>query len=333
MTQTPQTQHSVEAEHWSRLQESGTVLGMRFLLWIYKLFGRFIFRLFLYPVMLFYMIRRGSARRASQDFLDKHYQTYPQAWNQKPGLWHTLRHFLSFGDAILDKLLAWSAHLSEDEFELLNPELTETLLGDQRGQLIIGTHLGNLEYCRGFMQRYMSKDINVLVYDQHAAHFVKMMQQINATSRVNVYQVDQLDLKTILLLKTKIDQGEWLFIAGDRVPVTLARDVSKQSDAKLEQKNTAKVDFLGHPAAFPIGPYMLANSLACPVKLMFSYRDKDIVKFDVVSFNQDDPIQLKRAQRQQQLQGFAQDFASQLERHCATVPYQWFNFYDFWNQA
>jgi len=330
MTQTPQVKHTTEPQHWAKLNESGTVLGMKFLLWVYKIFGRFIFRLFLYPVMLFYMVKRGSARRASQEFLNKHYQTYPQAWHKKPNLWHTLRHFLSFGDAILDKMLAWSAKLSENEFELLNPELTEAFLTDQRGQLIIGTHLGNLEYCRGFMQRYMAKDINVLVYDQHAAHFVKMMQQVNASSRVNVYQVDQLDLKTILLLKTKIDQGEWLFIAGDRVPVTLAR---QENNTQLGQKNTAQVDFLGHPAPFPIGPYILANSLACPVKLIFSYRDNKRVKFDMVSFNKGEPIQLKRGQREQQLHTFAQDFAGQLERHCATVPYQWFNFYDFWNQA
>ncbi|MCR6649962.1 MAG: hypothetical protein NVV73_00060 [Cellvibrionaceae bacterium] len=66
----------------------------------------------------------------------------------------------------------------------------------------------------------MDKTINVLVYDQHSANFVEAMQKINPVSRFNVYQVTQLDIPTILLLQTKIQSGEWLFIAGDRVPVT-----------------------------------------------------------------------------------------------------------------
>jgi len=104
----------------------------------------------------------------------------------------------------------------------------------------------------------------------------------------------------------------------DRVPVS-----------GLER--TVDVQFLGQQAPLPIGPYMLAKALACPVKLMFAYRYKaadNKVLFDVAPLC--DKLQINRKTRQQDLQNYAQQFAAKLEAHCLNAPYQWFNFYDFW---
>lgn len=316
--------HSVDAnnnkeqQHWSAMQEAGTLAGMRFVFLLYRVFGRWIFSLVMYPVALYFVLFRKEQRKASHDFLMAHYRCHPDAWRVKPNYFHVMLHFKSFAEVILDKLLGWLIHIDESEFVLSNPEAVERLLADERGQLIVGSHFGNLEFCRGFMQRYKSKVINVLLYDKHAGNFVKMMQKENPDSRLNVFQVDEFDVTTIMMLKDKIDAGEWLFIAGDRVPLTgLERSVY--------------VDFYGKPAPLPIGPYMLAKALACPVNYMFAYRKKSLsgrVAFDV-SFVCE-RLTLSRKDKMNDIRNFAQQFANKLEEHSKDAPYQWFNFYDFW---
>lgn len=309
---------SEQQAHWSQTREAGTMAAMRLVFFIYRLCGRKVFSIIMYPVALYFVLCRKEQREASLQYLTAHYRFKPEIWQSKTGYRHVLLHFKTFAEVILDKMLGWLDEISEKDFVLSSPENIEALHNDDRGQLIIGSHFGNLEFCRGFMHRYRSKVINILVYDKHAGNFVKMMQDENNESRLNVFQADEFDVTTIMMLKEKIDAGEWVFIAGDRVPLS-----------GLER--TVDVQFLGENAPLPIGPYMLAKALACPVKLMFAYRceaSDNKVLFDVAPLC--DKLQINRKTRQQDLQHYAQQFASKLEEHCLNAPYQWFNFYDFW---
>ncbi len=294
---------------------------MRLVFLIYRIGGRRIFSLLMYPVASYFVLCRSAQRKASLQYLRAHYRCRPDAWQTEPGYRHVLLHFKSFAEVILDKMLGWIDDISSDDFVLTSPAAIEQLHNDPRGQLIIGSHFGNLEFCRGFMHRNHDKKINILVYDKHAGNFVKMMQKENDASRLDVFQVDEFDVTTIMMLKDKVDAGEWVFIAGDRVPLS-----------GLDR--TVDVQFLGAQAPLPIGPYMLAKALECPVKLMFAYRSKahgNKVVFDVTSMC--DQLTLNRKTRQQDLQHYAQQFAAKLEAHCLDAPYQWFNFYNFWQPA
>lgn len=168
------------------------------------------------------------------------------------------------------------------------------------------------------MHRYRSKVINILLYDKHAGNFVKMMQKQNDESRLNVFQVDEFDMTTIMQLKQKIDAGEWVFIAGDRIPLSGV-------------ERTVEVEFLDQKAPLPIGPYMLAKALACPVNYMFAYRHKPAqnkVVFDVTPVCE--KLVISRKNREHDIAQYAQLFSDKLEGHCHNAPYQWFNFYNFW---
>ena len=306
-------------QHWSSAKEAGTLFGLRFLWLIHKTLGRRVLSILLLPTVAYFVIFRSDSRKASQQFLNNHYQQYPEAWKKAPTFSDTISHFRQFAETVVDKLSSWYVEIDSDDFNIHSPELVKELLEDSRGQLIIGSHMGNLEYCRGFMHRYKEKTINVLLHDKHSQNYTRIMAQLNPDSRLNVYQVDEFNINTIMAFKEKIEVGEWLFIAGDRVPLT-----------GLER--TVTVDFLGKKAALPIGPYLLAKALDCPVKLMFSYqnfKDKsEQIQFDVVDFA--DKITLSRKDRQNDIQQYAQRFATELEKQCAKAPFQWFNFYDFW---
>ncbi len=121
---------------------------------------------------------------------------------------------------------------------------------------------------------------------------------------------------TAMQLIEKTERGEFVVIAGDRIPVT-------------PNPRVAFASFLGHSAPFPVGPYILASLLRCPVYLMFSRRTREGAELYFEAFR--DCIQLPRKQRDQILAQLVADYAARLEYYCLQAPLQWFNFYDFWH--
>ena len=317
-TQTGEATTEEKQKHWSRISESGTSMGIRFLAAIEKLFGRRVFSLILVPTVAYFYIAKPIARRASKDFLETHRAHFPNAWERKVSKRDVLRHLYAFGQSVLDKSLAWTTPIDEALFDIPNKKQLEAFLNQPEGQLIIGSHFGNLEFCRGFVERYKAKTINILVYDRHAANFIKVMSEQSPESRVNVYQVDELDIPTILLLKTKLAQGEWCFIAGDRVPLS--------GDAR-----TTRVSFLSRKIDLPIGPYLLAKTLDCEVQLMFSYRlsinSYERIRFVRIPFAK--RIKVNRKNRDGDLNQLAQRYADELAAQVEHAPYQWFNFFPY----
>jgi predicted LPLAT superfamily acyltransferase len=301
--------------HWSSIGEAGAVNGMRFMVWTHSVLGRRVFDLFLIPAMVYYFLRRGEARRASQDFLRRVRAYTPDSLNDRPIFWLSFRHFLSFGGSLLDKYLAWvktpdSIAMDSDQerrlFELVDSGV---------GCLVIGSHFGNLEYSRGIAHRHPHLVINVLTYDQHAVKFAELMKQSEPESRLNLIQVTDLDIQLALRLKEKLRAGEWLVIAGDRVPVG-------------DNERVCLASFFGRAARFPIGPYVLANLMGCPVYLFHCFLVAGEYRLVLEHFS--DGIQLSRKNRQDDLEQLTQRYASSLERQVARSPLQWFNFYDFW---
>jgi len=307
------------ARHWSSIKEAGTLLGLKFLWLMHRIFGRGMVSFMLLPTVAYFVVFRPATRRSSENFLQTHYQKFPAFWTKKPGLKNVARHFWEFAETVVDKLLSWFIDIDAEQFDIQDPEYIEQAMADPRGRLIIGSHFGNLEYCRGFVHRYRERVINILIHDKHSENYNALMRQLNPESRINIFQVSEFDVSNMLRIKAKIDAGEWIFIAGDRSPPS-------------GPQRTVAVEFIGQTSYMPIGPYMLAHALACPVDLLFTYcdygsKDKSI-KVELTSFAE--RIQLNRKHREQQLQEYTQRYAKVLESHCEIAPYQWFNFYDFW---
>jgi hypothetical protein len=95
------------SRHWANVGEAGALGGMRFMVWVNKHIGRFAFSLFLVPVMAYFYVRRTGPRRASKEFLRRVKRCYPEALCSGSLSWLSFRHFMTFGDSLLDKYLAW----------------------------------------------------------------------------------------------------------------------------------------------------------------------------------------------------------------------------------
>lgn len=302
---------AARGRHWASIDEISFVAGMRLLFLVARWFGRWPFRVVLYPVLGWYLLTKPLPRRASRDYL-RRVADYTGA--AVPGV---LRHFAAFGESILDKMLLWGGVFRLDTVDVHGAELITDAVAQGRGGLLVCAHLGNLELCRVLSTQRSDLKLTVLVHTKHAQAFNQMLARLNPQSQLNLLQVTELSPATAMMLAERVARGEFVVIAGDRVPVS-------------HNPRVAVADFLGAPAPFPVGPYVLASVLQCPVFLLFSARQggRYVVHFETFR----DAVRVPRSGRDAALAALAADYAGRLEHHCLRAPLQWFNFYDFWHQ-
>lgn len=305
--------------HWSRRQEQGTIIGIKLLLAVYSLLGRPVFNQILKLVIGYYHLTSKQAKHASQTYLNQlqHYANQHQI--SLPAKLDSYQHLLSFGHTMLDKLAAWKGDFSVDNLTIHGQEHFQHMVEQQQGVVILGSHLGNIELCRALGRRHSQVKINALVFTEHAERFNSVMKAVNPSSELNLIQVSSMGPDTAILLQQKIEQGEWVVIVGDRT------STSKES-------RSVWADFLGKPAPFPQGPFMLASVLKAPVYLLFGLRDdsRDTPHFDVYFEPFSSQIVLPRKTRQQALTQVVQDYANRLQHYTLKAPLQWYNFFNFW---
>ena len=304
--------------HWSRLAERGSVLGLQTMFACYRLLGARAARALLYPVVGYFFLSGSRARRASLDYLQR-IARHRKAEAPPPGWRDSFRHMLAFGQSGLDKLAAWSGRGNALPVDFPDAGHFERLIASGRGAVFIGAHLGNLEMTRALARKEQRVTVNAVVYTEHAQRFNQLMMQANADFSVNLIQVNHLGPDTAILLKEKVDRGEIVVIVGDRTPA-----------GESGHSRVSRIDFLGEPAPFAQGPFILASLLDCPVYLFFCLRDGPAYRLHLEPFAE--RLELPRAARQERLRAYMQHYARRLEHYCLQAPEQWFNFYDFWQR-
>ncbi|MDA8512308.1 glycosyltransferase family 2 protein [Citrobacter sp. Igbk 14] len=306
--------------HWAQQQEVKGLWGMRLMLLVWRLLGRKAFSLLLYPVVGVYWLTASAARKASQSWISRVRAQLIARRMPVPSNLTSYQHFLRFGGAMLDKIASWRGELHVGRDVVFAPGAEETLnVSDPRGKLLLASHLGDVEACRALAQLQGSKTINALVFSDNAQRFKQIMEEMAPQAGLNLLPVNDIGPDTAILLKEKLDRGEWIAIVGDRIAVTTQRG---------GEWRVCWSRFMGHVAPFPQGPFILASILRCPVDLIFALRQQEKLHIHCEPFA--DPLLLPRATRQQALQHTVDRYAERLEHYALQSPLDWFNFFDFW---
>lgn len=312
----PSSKSDANPAHWATLGERGSYAGLWLLAIIFRVFGRRFCLIAMSPVVLFFFLTGSEQRRASRDYLDR-------AWRagyipQKPGLLLSFRHFLAFASSALDKFAGWIGRVEPDTVDGIDEGEFADLKRSGRGVLLLTAHLGNPEVIRAIASLHRRWRVNVLVHTSNAVRFNALIERFSASSTVRMIQVSKIGPDTAILLKTAIDNGEWVVMAADRVPVTGGERVSW-------------APFLGRLAPFPQGPHILGAILRCPVYTLFCLRIAGRYRISLNPF--DEQISLPRGRRNEALSASVARYAALLEAHVKIAPLQWFNFFDFWRPA
>jgi predicted LPLAT superfamily acyltransferase len=309
---------STSNHHWASFEETSFIWGIRILLWVYQVFGRWVFRLFLWPVVSYYFLTGQTARNASRDYLQRLGDYFPEL-ALSGSSWQSYSHFLSFAETLLDKLIAWSGGIDPKQVDFPNRQLLLDLIAQKRGAMLLSGHIGNLELCQAIATMRGHIHLNILVHTRHAEKFNRLLGNNQGSATIKLIQVTELNPAVAIDLQEKIERGEFVVMVGDRVPVNGNR--------------TIQADFLGQPAEFPQGPYLLASLLRCPVYTLFCYPTNGRFQIHLQAFAEAIRIPRTEPQRRQMLKALARDYAERLENHCHAAPLQWFNFYPYWKTS
>jgi predicted LPLAT superfamily acyltransferase len=312
------TQPVDSVPHWAQVSERGTNFAIRLLFGIYRVLGRAAFTVFLYPVIAYFLVTGGVVRRASGDYLRAVRARLAELGRPVPRGLTVFRHHVEFANGMLDKLAIWADALPADLIAAEDLALLERFRTEGRGALFIGSHLGNLEVLRAFGDKLPGLTINALVHTRNSRTLNSVFAATSPQTLERMIQIESLGPESVAKLRDKLAAGEHIAIVADRVSVR-------------HTERSLRAPFLGRPAPFPEGPFVLASLLECPVYLLFFLKIDGRYRAFVEPFA--DPLVLPRFERREALERLIERYATRLEEHCLLAPMQWFNFFDFWGQA
>ncbi|HRE87842.1 MAG TPA: lipid A biosynthesis acyltransferase [Myxococcota bacterium] len=293
---------------WLTTAEKGSVLGIRILVGIATFFGRRAASWVLRLIALYYVTFHGKVRRSLRTY-------YERLDGSRPGFWRLWRHVFVFSVVALDRFFfaRGKSHL----FELTHHgrEHLDRLAEGGRGAILLSAHVGS--------QAAMSADgaaerlrINIVGYFRNARMINAVIARLDPSQTTRVIDLQPGSVSSVLTIKERIDRGELLAIAGDRLGIN---------------ERYVEVDFLGHPARLPTGPFLLALMLRCPIYLVFAlYRGGN--RYDLHCEPLSEALAPPRAERDAVIAELVARFAERLGVYCRMAPDNWFNFYDFWRR-
>lgn len=309
-------------EHWANKVEHTSVLGIRVLFALYRVLGRLPFCFALAPVVFFIWASDSAARKASGEYLQKAYRY--GLLSKAPGAFTSLKHMYRFAETILDKMLAVWAEDYAEKLTIENESLMTERLNAGQGAVVLTSHMGCVEALMHHGSMHKVPAI-ALVHSANTERFTKMVEGTQALRRIEFWEVTELNPARMIELQAKCDAGYFVFIAGDRVPI--------HSEA------TVRVPFLGEEASFPTGGVILAHILKLPLLSMTCWRESHAplthrketngyrVRFAMLAQS----VSLPRKNRQKSCADIVARYVAELELGLKKSPFDWFNFYRFWN--
>ena len=169
------------------------------------------------------------------------------------------------------------------------------------------------------MSREYDLAINVVVFYENAERINAFFDALNPDIRLRAIGLDPTSVQASFQIKACIDRGEIVVILADRPEAG-------------ERSRSSQVTFLGAPASFPLGPFLLAGVLECPVFMALCVRTGDSRYRTVLKPLRAD-VRIPRHERDKRGQELLEQFVGYLESYCHQFPLEWFNFFEFWDET
>ncbi|MDB6162588.1 MAG: acyltransferase [Xanthomonadaceae bacterium] len=295
---------------WKKRPEGGGRFAIWLIRGIARHAGRKVARLLLGPITIYFLLMRAPERRASIAYLERALGR-PTRWIDGA------RHIHTFASTILDRVFLLSGRLEYFKVTISGLDDVHRQLDKHQGVLLFGSHLGSFEVMRVLARQRPDYVIRVVLDKGHNAAMTQLLDALDPAIAANVIDAAQDGPSLMLAIQQAVAQGHLVALLADRV---------YKDDA------SEPATFLGHVARFPRAPWLIASVLHVPVVLAFGlYRGGN--RYDLAFESFSDGLHIPRAERPHALSALIQRYAGRLEHYARLAPYNWFNFYDFWDSA
>jgi predicted LPLAT superfamily acyltransferase len=297
-----------KTSHWSGTgQLRGGRRGIWFFITALRVFGLRLTYLLLVPPAIYFTFVSPDVP-ATMDYHQRVFSEQPW-WKRR---WLVFKHFLSFGRALIDRTAILAGDTRHFSFTFEGEQHLREAVAGGRGVLLLTAHLGNWEAAGQLLSR-LDVPINVTGFDKETPEIRSLLDEAsNAKFRLLPLTGAPTDAIPVV---AAMRRGEVVAMLGDRA----------------YGSPSARVPFLGGTASFPIGAYVMAAIAGAPLVHVFSLREPG-GHYRFFGFPARRAEKPPRKQRDAYLRDCAAHFAKDLESVLKRDPFQWYNFYPFWNE-
>jgi len=294
---------------WKARPEGGGRFAIRLIGAIGRHGGRPVARVLLVPITLYFLLRRGPERRASREWLGR-------VLARPASLPDVARHIHCFASTILDRVfLLGDRKPGRFDVAVQGLDALHAAIDQGRGVLLFGSHLGSFEVLRVLKRARPDVPLRVVLDRGHNPAMTELLEALDPEVAATVIDAGQPGPDIMLAIGEAVAGGAMVALLVDRVhpgaPATMA-------------------PFLGRNAPWPLAPWQLAAALQVPVVLAFGlYRGGN--RYELLFEPFSDGVRLPRAERARLLPALIARYVARLEHHARNAPFNWFNFYPFWD--
>lgn len=311
--------------HWSEEKEAiKSSKPLKLVLFLLKRIPSFLVHFICYPVAFFYLIFSSRVRKFARGYQK---QLKEFTGGKVPHKIRAYRQILNFSLCLSEKMEGWLGKVSFDRISLQNDDIDDLVerLKAGKSAILMASHLGNMELMRS-MQDYLTglcgRKVPVLIImDMNmSANFTQTLKEINPDYSENVLDASNFSPDSILLIQEFAEKGALIVAAGDRTSIN------------HREKSLVK-SFLGRPAKFPYGVFLIPALVKLPVYFMFGMRSKMSAfnpQYNIYIEKSKVDFNCPRAERENRIEECCGEFVEKLQKFCIMYPYQWYNFFNFW---
>ena len=290
--------------HWTEKEERSNPATLQLICWIALNTSRFIARLFLTPITLYFYLTSSQVRTASHNYLRR-----IKGLTGNP--WQITKHIFYFSATILDRVYFLTDQFHRFEIKIHGLEHIEAQQASGQGCILLGAHLGSFELLRA-LAVHKKRPFKILMYQDHNAMITKIFNSLNPDVAKSV--INLANSHAMLEMNECLNAGDMIGMLGDRY---------------VENDKRINCQLLGETVEFPAGPMTLATITNVPVIFfcgIYCGKNKYEIHIEKIS----DAKKLTRGERELYVKETTQKYVDRIEYYIKKHPYNWFNFYDFW---
>lgn len=290
---------------WLKHKERSYDWVLKLMLWLAINFGRSFCRLLLYPITLYYLIFSRMTKTASRNFLGR-------VLSRKINWQDIFHHYHYFASVFLDRVFILNDGGKDLDVNVYGKSVFAEIQG--KGCLLFGSHLGSFEIVRAYGLSNLGFSPKILMNDSSTENANTILNNLNPEIARSIIQIG--DPHSLLQVKEIVSDGQMVALLADRV---------------FQNEKSVSCNFLGQEARFPSGPATLAGILNVPVILFFGiYQGGN--RYDIYFEKLAGDLLSKGKGDEKGKQEWMQLYANRLEYYSRKAPFNWFNFFDYWDK-
>ena len=198
---------------WRSQKERSTPFMLRLIVSLAMNLKRPFVRPFLYPIVAYFLLTSGAARKASRDYLRRTLGHEP-SWHDQ---W---RHFFAFASCTLDRIFMLGERFEGIDIAVHRHETVRALVARNPSCLLFVAHFGSAESLRVMGVSKRGLPLSILLDRNHGRMLTQLLEHVNPQLASSIIDASERGPNLVLKLKEVLEEGRMIGIMADRALAT-----------------------------------------------------------------------------------------------------------------